>query len=172
MLKLALLKQLPSKVNCNVPTEEHGVFVFSEAPEYDSRGFAVLRCTYLCQQNLHVLLHQSACSCMFVGMCMHPALRIIGEEWADGRRFLTKDSTWNQPLATGPQSPRWPLTSGVTRRLGYSLSNTAPRCSLLPGIGWGGWLPPTFIVPVCNPNYLNTGFLVILVTLLALTLEI
>lgn len=51
VLKLAPLKQLLSKVNLNLPIERPGLFIFNEAPGYDSLGFSVLRDTYLCQQS-------------------------------------------------------------------------------------------------------------------------
>lgn len=65
VLKLASLEQLLSKVNVNLPIERLGVFIFNEAPRYDSRGFAVLRRAHLCQQSAHVRLYQYSCSCMF-----------------------------------------------------------------------------------------------------------
>lgn len=70
VLKLAPLKHLPSKVNFNLPIERPGVFIFSEAPRYYSRGFVVLRRAYLCLQSSHVRLYQHTCSGMFMCTCM------------------------------------------------------------------------------------------------------
>lgn len=59
VLKLALLKQLLSKVNLNLPIERPAVFIFNEAP--NSRGFGQYReRAYLCQPGLarvHVSSH-------------------------------------------------------------------------------------------------------------------
>lgn len=41
VLKLAPREQLLSKVNFNLPIERPGVFIFNEAPRYDSRAFVV-----------------------------------------------------------------------------------------------------------------------------------
>lgn len=64
VLKLAPLKQPLSKVNLNVPVELPGVYVFNEAPRYDSRGFfrGIETCIFASRM--------CACACTHVQACL------------------------------------------------------------------------------------------------------
>ncbi len=162
VLKLAPLKQLPSKVNFNLPTERPGAFVFNETPRYDSRGFVVRRHAYLCQQSLHVRLYQHACSGMFMRRCMHAVGRNIMCGLSEGlpigsRSLLTKDPTWNRPEQQGLTVPTDPFPSALpgyaaavclTLLLLFHQLLNAPFC---PVIGRIGYVYATCVQP-CIPE--------------------
>lgn len=127
VLKLAPLKRLLSKVNFYLPIERPGVFIFNEAPRYDSRGFVV---SSIFVSRARTCVCQPTCSCMFMRTCVNSVcgniMCGIRGEWAHGNcPSSTRGSTWNDPVTAESQSPHRPLSCGVTWIPGYCLSNTA-----------------------------------------------
>lgn len=115
VLKLALLKQLLSKVNLNLPIERAGLFVFNEAPRYDSRG--------LRHWDVHICIG-GVCTCVCIGthvracLCERACMKwagaqcvVISEEWTHGncpsltRGFHLKSSCSSR----ASQSPSTPF---------------------------------------------------------------
>jgi len=168
--KLALLKQLLSKVNSKSANLNCMECLFSVRHLDMTRGVLRYWRAHSCVSRACTCIfffNQLSCSCMFMLMIEFGNIMcvVISEEWTNGSFLQQGGSTWSHPLTAGPRRTCWPLFFNVTWIPGHCFSNTAallsptPHCYFLKK---GQFDYCECIVPVCNLKYLRTDFWAIL----------